>query len=162
MDKLVIQGGVPLNGEIRISGAKNAALPILCAGLLADGTVAVRKCAASARRHHHDRPARPDGRAAFRWTTSMASRCARKHPQSGSALRTGENHARRDPGAGADAGPLRRARVSLPGGCAIGSRPVDLHIKGLQAMGAEHHHRTWLYPCALQSVCRVRALSWTW
>ncbi|MBU0593776.1 MAG: UDP-N-acetylglucosamine 1-carboxyvinyltransferase [Gammaproteobacteria bacterium] len=136
MDKLVIQGGVPLSGEIRVSGAKNAALPILCAGLLADGTLQVSNVP-----HLHD-------------VTTMIGLLG----QMGMGISVDEKL-----GVSLDArnitnpeapyelvktmrasilvlGPLLarfgRARVSLPGGCAIGSRPVDLHIKGLEAMGA--------------------------
>ncbi len=137
MDKLVIQGGVPLAGEVRISGAKNAALPILCAGLLADGTLQVANVP-----HLHD-------------VTTMIGLLG----QMGMGISVDEKL-----GVELDArninnpvapyelvktmrasilvlGPLLarfgRARVSLPGGCAIGSRPVDLHIKGLEAMGAK-------------------------
>ena len=53
MDKLIIQGGVPLTGEVRISGAKNAALPILCAAILTPDTLRVQNRSASARRDHH-------------------------------------------------------------------------------------------------------------
>ncbi|MFA7318588.1 MAG: UDP-N-acetylglucosamine 1-carboxyvinyltransferase [Sulfuricella sp.] len=136
MDKLVIQGGVPLNGEVRVSGAKNAALPILCAGLLAEGTLQVSNVP-----HLHD-------------VTTMIGLLG----QMGMGISVDEKL-----GVALDArsitnpeapyelvktmrasilvlGPLLarfgRARVSLPGGCAIGSRPVDLHIKGLEAMGA--------------------------
>jgi UDP-N-acetylglucosamine 1-carboxyvinyltransferase len=136
MDKLVIQGGVPLNGEVRVSGAKNAALPILCAGLLADGTLQVSNVP-----HLHD-------------VTTMIGLLG----QMGMGISVDEKlgvelDARNitNPEAPYELvktmrasilvlGPLLarfgRARVSLPGGCAIGSRPVDLHIKGLEAMGA--------------------------
>jgi UDP-N-acetylglucosamine 1-carboxyvinyltransferase len=137
MDKLVIQGGVPLSGEIRISGAKNAALPILCASLLSAEPLVVGNVP-----HLRD-------------ITTMIGLLA----QMGVSVSVDEKL-----GVSLDAadipnpvapyelvktmrasilvlGPLLarfgNARVSLPGGCAIGSRPVDLHIKGLQAMGAE-------------------------
>ncbi len=58
---------------------------------------------------------------------------------SGSAVRTGEDHARLQPGAGAAGGARGRARVSLPGGCAIGARPINLHIFGLEQLGAQIH-----------------------
>jgi UDP-N-acetylglucosamine 1-carboxyvinyltransferase len=137
MDKLVIQGGVPLNGEIRISGAKNAALPILCAGLLTADTLTLSNVP-----HLRD-------------VTTMLTLLGQMgvevslDEKMGVSLSGGNIH---NPVAPYEMvktmrasilvlGPLLArfgdARVSLPGGCAIGSRPVDLHIKGLQAMGAE-------------------------
>lgn len=137
MDKLIITGGGPLSGEIRISGAKNAALPILAATLLADEPVVVHNIP-----HLHD----------ITTTMELLGRM-------GVRLMVDEKM-----GIEADAttikefyapyqlvktmrasilvlGPLLsrygKAVVSLPGGCAIGSRPVNLHIAGLQAMGAE-------------------------
>ncbi|MEW5942855.1 MAG: UDP-N-acetylglucosamine 1-carboxyvinyltransferase [Pseudomonadota bacterium] len=137
MFKLVIQGGVPLSGEVRISGAKNAALPILCAGLLTDETLRVGNVP-----HLRD-------------ITTMLELLA----QMGVGVSVDEKmgveldgRSIHNPAAPYELvktmrasilvlGPLvarlGRARVSLPGGCAIGSRPVDLHIKGLEAMGAE-------------------------
>ena len=137
MDKLVIQGGVPLSGEVRISGAKNAALPILCSSLLTRQPLKIENVP-----HLHD-------------VTTMLNLLA----QMGVAVSLHEKmavelNAERlsNPVAPYELvktmrasilvlGPmLARAgevRVSLPGGCAIGVRPVDLHIKGLQAMGAE-------------------------
>ena len=137
MDKLLIQGGVPLNGEICISGAKNAALPILCASLLTADTLTLSNVP-----HLHD-------------VTTMLKLLGQMGVQVsldeklGLSLSGGNIH---NPVAPYEMvktmrasilvlGPLLarvgEARVSLPGGCAIGSRPVDLHIKGLQAMGAE-------------------------
>jgi UDP-N-acetylglucosamine 1-carboxyvinyltransferase len=137
MDKLVIQGGVPLKGEICISGAKNAALPILCAGLLSADTLTLSNVP-----HLRD-------------VTTMLTLLGQMgvevslDEKKGVSLSGGNIH---NPVAPYEMvktmrasilvlGPLLarfgEARVSLPGGCAIGSRPVDLHIKGLQAMGAE-------------------------
>jgi UDP-N-acetylglucosamine 1-carboxyvinyltransferase len=137
MDKLQIEGGAPLSGEVDISGAKNAALPILTAALLTDEPLTVTNVP-----HLHD-------------VTTMLTLLA----QMGVAVSMDEKlgvelTARRigDPTAPYELvktmrasvlvlGPLTarcgEARVSLPGGCAIGLRPVDQHIKGLQAMGAE-------------------------
>jgi len=136
MDKLVIEGGVPLTGQVSISGAKNAALPILCAALLSEKPLRVTNVP-----HLHD-------------VTTMLNLLA----QMGSAVSLDEklgvelNAANIiHPVAPYDLvktmrasilvlGPLLarhgEARVSLPGGCAIGLRPVDQHIKALQAMGA--------------------------
>lgn len=137
MDKLIITGGIPLDGEIRISGAKNAALPILAATLLADEPVLVGNVP-----HLRD------------ITTTMELL-----GHMGVSLVVGERLVIEvDPRLIADfcapyelvktmrasilvLGPLLarygRAVVSLPGGCAIGSRPVNLHLSGLSAMGAE-------------------------
>ena len=141
MDKLLIRGGRPLSGEVEISGAKNAALPELCAALLTDepvtlanvprlqdvstmlklignmGVAASRDAADPSTVNIHaaglDKPEAP-----YELVKTMRA----------SVLALGPLLAR-----------FGRATVSLPGGCAIGSRPVDQHIKGLQAMGAEIH-----------------------
>ncbi len=136
MDKLLITGGYRLNGEVQISGAKNAALPILCAGLLTADDLLLSNV-----------PSLQD-----------VSTMLKLLRQMGLAV-TQENGIVTLNGAGVNhweapydmvktmrasilvLGPLLarfgEAKVSLPGGCAIGSRPVDQHIKGLQAMGAE-------------------------
>lgn len=136
MDKLCIRGGQRLAGEITISGAKNAALPILCAGLLSDEPLRLDNV-----------PDLQDIHTMLRLLQQMGVRSQRD----GDSLEL--DAARLDkPLAPYELvktmrasilvlGPLLarcgHARVSLPGGCAIGARPVDQHIKGLQAMGAE-------------------------
>ena len=139
MDKLVIQGGVPLNGELRISGAKNAALPILCAGLLAEQPLQLSGV-----------PHLRDVTTMLELLGHMGMRIA-VDERMNVELDAGDIHTPEAPYEMVKTmrasilvlGPLLarfgHARVSLPGGCAIGSRPVDLHIKGLQAMGAEIH-----------------------
>jgi len=137
MDKLVIQGGVPLAGEVRISGAKNAALPILAAAVLTGDTLRVENV-----------PDLRDVATTCALLTQMGIWVRRPRP----GVVELEGHALSNPLAPYDLvktmrasilvlGPLvarcGEARVSLPGGCAIGLRPVDQHIKGLQAMGAE-------------------------
>ncbi|MEH6635582.1 MAG: UDP-N-acetylglucosamine 1-carboxyvinyltransferase [Halioglobus sp.] len=137
MDKLVIEGGRPLNGELRISGAKNAALPILAATLLADEPVTVCNLP-----HLRDittmvellgvvganltigenLSVQVDARAAGNF--SVPSTLAKS--MRSSILVLGPLLAR-----------FGRARVPMPGGCAIGRRPVDLHVQGLEAMGAD-------------------------
>jgi UDP-N-acetylglucosamine 1-carboxyvinyltransferase len=136
MDKLVIEGGVALKGEVRISGAKNAALPILCAAILSD------------------EPLRVSNVPHLRDVTTMLGLLA----QMGIAVSVDDKlgielnaQALDNPAAPYELvktmrasvlvlGPLLarcgKARVSLPGGCAIGLRPVDQHLKALQAMGA--------------------------
>ena len=136
MDKLVIEGGRPLAGEVRISGAKNAALPILCASLLAADPL-----------HLSNVPDLQDVRTTLKLLAQMGVR----EDRSSNELML-DASAVDNPVAPYELvktmrasilvlGPLvarfGHARVSLPGGCAIGARPVDQHIKGLQAMGAE-------------------------
>jgi UDP-N-acetylglucosamine 1-carboxyvinyltransferase len=137
MDKLIITGGSPLNGEIRISGAKNAALPILAATLLADEPVVVRNIP-----HLHDITTTMEllGRMGVRLMLDE------KMGIEADATTIKEFYAPYELVKTMRAsilvlGPLLarygQAVVSLPGGCAIGSRPVNLHIAGLQAMGAD-------------------------
>ncbi|MDQ5916385.1 MAG: UDP-N-acetylglucosamine 1-carboxyvinyltransferase [Pseudomonadota bacterium] len=137
MDKLIITGGTPLNGEVAISGAKNAALPILCASLLTAEPL-----------HLTNLPHLNDISTMLRLLAQMGVGVTLDGP-AGLVLDGGGLN---NPLAPYDLvktmrasilvlGPLvarcGEARVSLPGGCAIGARPVDQHIKGLQAMGAE-------------------------
>jgi UDP-N-acetylglucosamine 1-carboxyvinyltransferase len=137
MDKLIIQGGHSLNGEIEISGAKNAALPELCAALLTAQPVVLRNV-----------PKLQDVSTMLKLIRNMGVTCT--HAEDGavhldaSALNNPEAPYEMVKTMRASVlalGPLLarfgEARVSLPGGCAIGSRPVDQHIKGLQAMGAQ-------------------------
>ena len=137
MDKLVIEGGYPLSGEVVISGAKNAALPILCAGLLSADTVHLENVPDLQDVRTMLKLLRPDGRARRtgrrRRVTLNASKVDNLDApyemvktMRASILVLGPLVAR-----------FGEAQVSLPGGCAIGARPVDQHIKGLQAMGAE-------------------------
>ena len=137
MDKLIITGGVPLKGEIRISGAKNAALPILAATLLADGPVTVGNIP-----HLHDVTTTMEllGRMGVKLVVDETMNIE----VDASGIR--EFYAPYELVKTMRAsilvlGPLLarygEALVSLPGGCAIGSRPVNLHIHGLAKMGAE-------------------------
>ncbi|HEX9625402.1 MAG TPA: UDP-N-acetylglucosamine 1-carboxyvinyltransferase [Acidiferrobacterales bacterium] len=137
MDKLIVTGGVPLRGEIRISGAKNAALPVLVASILADspmqignvphlqditttlellGRMGVNLVIGEKLTIEADTSTIKDLRAPYELVKTMRA----------SILVLGPLLAR-----------FGEAEVSLPGGCAIGSRPVNLHIKGLAAMGAD-------------------------
>jgi UDP-N-acetylglucosamine 1-carboxyvinyltransferase len=136
MQKLAIQGGNRLQGEVRISGAKNAALPIMCAGLLTADEL-----------HLGNMPDLHDVATMRKLLLQMGVRIELE----GDRVVLSAAHIDRLEApyemvktmraAILVLGPLvarfGEARVSLPGGCAIGSRPVDLHIKGLQAMGAE-------------------------
>jgi len=138
MDKLLIKGGARLTGEVAISGAKNAALPILCAGLLTADDL-----------HLTNLPLLKDVATMEKLLCQMGLRMS----ISGDSVTLNGNDIHH-PEAPYDMvktmrasilalGPLLArfgvAKVSLPGGCAIGARPVDQHIKGLQAMGAEIH-----------------------
>jgi UDP-N-acetylglucosamine 1-carboxyvinyltransferase len=138
LDKLIIEGGVKLNGEVTISGAKNAALPILCASLLAETPLNLTSVAAL-----------KDIDTTIKLLDTMGvkvTRDADKVSLDASEVTSFEATYEMVKTMRASIlvlGPLLArfgsARVSLPGGCAIGSRPVDLHIKGLQTMGAAIH-----------------------
>ena len=137
MDKLIVTGGIPLRGEIRISGAKNAALPVLVSSLLTAEPLLISNVP-----HLQDITTTMEllGRIGVRLVmndkmvieadaSSVSSVCAPYElvkTMRASILVLGPLLAR-----------FGEAEVSLPGGCAIGSRPVNLHVKGLQAMGAE-------------------------
>jgi len=137
VDKLLIQGGVPLAGEIRVSGAKNAALPLMCAALLTEDELTLSNV-----------PHLRDVSTMVRLLSQMGVEVS-LDDRLGLSLRAARLS---NPTAPYELvktmrasilvlGPLvarcGEARVSLPGGCAIGTRPVDLHIKGLEALGAE-------------------------
>jgi UDP-N-acetylglucosamine 1-carboxyvinyltransferase len=136
MQKIQVTGGQRLEGEVRISGAKNAVLPILCATLLADGPVEVRNVprlhdvftTAKLLEQLGAQVARSDG------AMTVDPRSVHSHVAPYELVKTMRASV-------LVLGPLLArfgdAQVSLPGGCAIGSRPVDLHLKGLQALGAE-------------------------
>jgi UDP-N-acetylglucosamine 1-carboxyvinyltransferase len=136
MDKLLIQGGRRLSGEIAISGAKNAALPILCAGLLTADRLELSNVP-----HLHD----------VRTMLTLLGQTGLRIEQEGDRvnlqgdaidkLEAPYELVKTMRASILVLGPLLarfgEAKVSLPGGCAIGSRPVDQHIKGLEALGAE-------------------------
>ncbi|MDD5305277.1 MAG: UDP-N-acetylglucosamine 1-carboxyvinyltransferase [Elusimicrobia bacterium] len=136
MDKLVIEGGKPLDGTIKVSGAKNAALPILIATLLTDEPCVIENVPATLR----------DLRTTFRLLESLG----KKVEVSGSTVRvlsTGSlktqapyEIVKQMRASVLAAGPLLArfglVRVPIPGGCAIGLRPIDIHLKGFEAMGA--------------------------
>ena len=137
LDKLVIQGGRRLNGDLRISGAKNAALPILAATLLASDPITIRNLP-----HLHDITTMIELLGCMGVELTIDEKLSIEVDATGitefsapyelvktmraSILVLGPMVAR-----------FGRAHVSFPGGCAIGSRPVDLHLRGLEAMGAK-------------------------
>ncbi len=138
MDKLLIRGGNRLSGDVVISGAKNAALPILCAGLLTADNL-----------HLSNIPNLQDVSTMLKLMRQMGLRIEQEAGSNKVTLNGGDITRLEAPyelvktmrASILVLGPLLarfgEAKVSLPGGCAIGSRPVDQHIKGLQAMGAE-------------------------
>ncbi len=140
MQKLIIQGGVPLHGEISISGAKNAALPLLCAALLTGESLKINNV-----------PALHDITTMLSLLKQMGTDISGNNNEvvlsaaTLSQLIAPYEMVKTMRAAILVLGPLLaragEAEISLPGGCAIGLRPVDLHIKGLQAMGAEIHIR---------------------
>ncbi len=137
MDSIIVTGGVPLSGTITISGAKNAALPLMTCGLLTDERLTLSNVARLAdlrtmsdllAQHGIDvTPTSEDGRtlAIGGAITNTQAPYDIVSKMRASVLVLGPLLAR-----------CREARVSLPGGCGIGTRPVDLHLKGLEAMGA--------------------------
>jgi UDP-N-acetylglucosamine 1-carboxyvinyltransferase len=136
MQKLAIVGGAPLRGDVRISGAKNAALPIMCASLLTAESLRLTNVP-----DLHDVVTM---RKLLQQMGMAAEVAAEEIVFTGNSVTTLEapyDMVKTMRAAILVLGPLvsrfGEAMVSLPGGCAIGSRPVDLHIKGLQAMGAE-------------------------
>ena len=135
MDSLLIKGGIPLHGEVTISGAKNAVLPIMAATLLTSEPCVIRRV-----------PDLTDVRFMGQILTSLGAdvafdgdsvriQAARIKPHGDYEL------IRKMRGSICILGPLvgrqRRAQVSMPGGCVIGARPIDLHLKGLRALGVK-------------------------
>ncbi len=136
MDKLLIEGGQPLAGEVVVSGAKNAALPILCASLLSAEPLMLTNVPRLNDVDTMERLLTQMGVALDAGTPGVVKLDARRidwplapyelvKTMRASILALGPLLAR-----------CGEARVSLPGGCAIGLRPVDQHVKGLEAMGA--------------------------
>jgi UDP-N-acetylglucosamine 1-carboxyvinyltransferase len=139
MDRLQIQGGVPLEGEVRISGAKNAALPILAGALLADGPVTIANVP-----HLHDITTMIEllGRMGVSVTVDEKMRIE-VDPTTIREFVAPYDLVRTMRASILVLGPMLarygHADVSLPGGCAIGARPVNIHVDGLRAMGADIH-----------------------
>ncbi|HQB47149.1 MAG TPA: UDP-N-acetylglucosamine 1-carboxyvinyltransferase, partial [Polyangiaceae bacterium] len=136
MDAIRIRGGRPLHGRVRVSGAKNAALPILCTALLSSGESRLRNV--------------PNLRD-INTLAALLRFLGRDTEVSEGVVRVGAEQGTIRPEAPYELvkqmrasvlvlGPLLarygKAKVSLPGGCAIGARPIDQHLKGLEAMGA--------------------------
>ena len=145
MDSIVVEGGARLSGKIAISGAKNAALPLLAAALLPAGASTYKNVPAA-------RPTCARWASCSRilgWTVDDAPRAVTIAPPTGKKkpkLEAPYDLVKTMRASVLVLGPLvaryGRARVSMPGGCAIGARPIDQHLKGLAAMGAQDHARS--------------------
>lgn len=138
MAKYIVEKSGPLKGAVEISGSKNAVLPIMAAALLADGECEIL-----------DVPTLRDVDVMCRLLTSIGSEISEDYPNGRIVIRTDRIVEEQAPyelvqrmrASILAMGPLLaktgRARIALPGGCAIGARPIDLHLKGFQALGAE-------------------------
>src|SRR6266568_1505241 len=135
MDSLLVRGGVPLHGEVTVSGAKNAVLPIMAATLLTSEPCIIRRV-----------PNLSDVTFMGQILTSLGAEL--KFEEETLTVRTAKLNGlgdydliRKMRGSICILGPLlarlHKARVSLPGGCIIGARPIDLHLKGLRALGCQ-------------------------
>ena len=135
MDSLLIKGGVPLHGEVSISGAKNAVLPIMAATLLTREKCVIRRVPNLSDVQFMGRILSSLGATVKIEGDTVTVRSAKPGPMGDYDL------IRQMRGSICILGPLlgrlRHARVSLPGGCVIGTRPIDLHLKGMEALGAE-------------------------
>lgn len=136
MDKMHIRGGTRLSGTVQISGAKNAALPVIAASLLSDQPLLLANV-----------PSLTDVASMRKVVSSYGVRMTERGPRSieidaaaATVAETGDDLVRRMRASALVLGPLigrfRKARVSLPGGCSIGARPIDLHLKALTSLGA--------------------------
>src|SRR5258708_6769611 len=135
MESFLIKGGVPLHGEVTISGSKNAALPIMAATLLTDEPCVIRGV-----------PNLSDTRFMVQILESLGAQVKFENGTLTVRAKKIRGYAdyelvRKMRGSICIAGPLlarlRKARISLPGGCIIGARPINLHLKGFEALGAK-------------------------
>jgi UDP-N-acetylglucosamine 1-carboxyvinyltransferase len=137
VDKILIQGGVPLRGTVQVRGAKNAALPILFATILGRGRSVIKNV-----------PQLRDVHSTLLILRELGMSCERRkdgaievETEDESRFVAPWDHVRKMRASVCALGPLLarrgRARVSLPGGCVLGVRPIDLHLKGLRALGAK-------------------------
>ncbi|WP_322520585.1 UDP-N-acetylglucosamine 1-carboxyvinyltransferase [Guyparkeria halophila] len=137
MNKLLIRGGTPLDGEIRISGAKNAVLPMMAASLLADSPVIIENVP-----HLQDVTTTMELLGRMGATLTVGDQMSVEvDTTTVDTLEAPYDLVRTMRASILTLGPMlarfKKARVSLPGGCAIGTRPVDIHLKGLEALGAD-------------------------
>lgn len=134
MDKLLVHGGTPLTGAINISGSKNASLPILAASLLTEKQVIIERVPDVSDTNYMLQILSALGCEVERYSGTVKITAANIHPEAPYEI------VRKMRASICVMGPLvarlGRANVSIPGGCVIGDRPIDLHLKGLQAIGA--------------------------
>ncbi|MGE9268287.1 MAG: UDP-N-acetylglucosamine 1-carboxyvinyltransferase [Verrucomicrobiales bacterium] len=135
MEKLIVHGGPTLSGAINISGSKNASLPILAAALLTDQPVVIRRVPDVSDTNYMLQILSALGCEVERYSGTVKIHAREIHPEAPYEL------VRKMRASICVMGPLLarlgRAHVSIPGGCVIGDRPIDLHLKGLQALGAK-------------------------
>jgi UDP-N-acetylglucosamine 1-carboxyvinyltransferase len=136
LDKFVIEGGHPLEGTVAVSGSKNAVLPVLAAGLLASEPLRIKNAPRLSDVETMMSVLRDLDCSAERCADGAVEVCAREKPNPRAAW----ENVRKMRGSVAVLGPLLartgRAEVSLPGGCVFGVRPIDVHLKGMEALGA--------------------------
>ena len=135
MESFLIKGGVPLHGEVTISGSKNAALPIMAAALLTDEPCVIRGVPDLSDTRFMARILESLGASVELENGTVTVRAKKIHNCTDYEL------VRKMRGSVCVMGPLlgrlKKARVSLPGGCVIGARPINLHLKGFETLGAK-------------------------
>ncbi len=136
MDKLMIEGGIRLKGEVTVSGAKNAVLPIMAATLLTDEACVIKGVPSLRDTHTMIKILRSLGKHA-ELDNGIVRVTANKHTNFMADYKLVSTMRASFCVLGPLLGKLKKAKVSLPGGCIIGVRPVDLHIKGIKCLGAE-------------------------
>ena len=136
MDKIVIRGGKPLQGTVQVRGAKNAALPLMAAAILGDGPSVLHNVPCL-----HDVFSMDKLLSGMGMEIEFTGRAMTLNPGAMTSPEAPYDLVRKMRASFFVLGPLLakfgRAKVSLPGGCAIGARPVDIHLKGLEALGAK-------------------------
>ena len=126
MSALIVEGGRPLSGTVRVHGAKNSALPILAAAILAPGTSVIHNCPPLSDVTQEGTTVTVDATAPVRWDVPHA--LMREMRSSVIFL-------------GAILGRMGEADLSFPGGCELGPRPIDLHLKAIRTLGGEIEER---------------------
>ena len=145
MDKFVVRGGNPLLGTVRISGAKNAALPAMAAAILTEEPVILENIP-QVRDIETERSCSPPWAPRSSWATAAPNIAPSSAAANLSRPEAGYDLVKTMRASTLVLGPLvartGSARVSIPGGCAIGARPIDLHLKGLERLGATIRRNT--------------------
>ena len=151
MEKFIIQGGVPLKGSVAVNGAKNAALPIVAACLLTEKPVKLKRIPKGNDVYTMLRVLKELG-GSYSWVRDTLT----IHAKEIISTEAPYDLVKKMRASYYVLGPLlarcRKARVSLPGGCALGQRPVDLHVKGLRALGAKVDFRRGYVACSARAL----------